>query len=156
MKSIERKAIWVFALALMAVSALCLEGRAGDPFTDGLKKSGFYRVRFLNPENSPQTVFAVPDIDSGGADFDITVKCFVDDCERAAKFLNELHAARKADKQCAPPWYMKIDFLSFDKSHSVLSFAFDHTGTCFKLGGTSYTIREHLLWRLRNAPIKDW
>jgi hypothetical protein len=131
------------------------EGR-NDRIVDGLRKSASYRVRYLNPEVSPRTIYAVADINADGADFDVTVKCFVDTCERASKFLNQLRSARRADRRCIGPSYMRIDFKSFDRTRNTLSFAFDHSGTCFVFDGVSYALREDLIWRLHNEPVKDW
>ena len=144
--------------AVALTSAVPTIARAADTFHDrligALAGSTACRVRYLNPEVSPQTIYAVPKIENGGADFDVQVKCF-DTCEHAAKFMGELKAARISARRCAGPPYMRIDLL-VPGGASILTMTWNYSGTCMMSDGSAYTMAHDLIWRLHRTPVKDW
>jgi hypothetical protein len=119
-----------------------------------LKKSSFYRVRYLNPAISPRTIYDVLDINKGGADFDVTVKCFPYTCEGAAKFLTQLAMARETKEQCIGPSYLRIDFLS--SAGTELSISTNYSGACMMFGDKSYLLPSSIIWKFYQSPLKDW
>jgi hypothetical protein len=141
----------------LGVTLSCSVASAASAFEDqlsaALKKSSFYRVRYHNPAVSPRTIYGVADINNGGADFDVTVKCFYT-CENAAKFLTQLATAQETAEPCVGPPYLRIDFLSFGRTE--LSLSGNYSGACLSIGAKFYRLPESLTWKLYQSPLKDW
>ncbi len=141
----------------LGVALSCSAASAASAFEDqlgaALKTSNSYRVRYHNPSVSPRTIYGAADIDNGGADFDVTVKCFYT-CENAASFLTQLATARETAEPCAGPPYLRIDFLSSGRTEFSLSA--NYSGACLTVGAKFYRLPESLTWKLYQSPLKDW